>query len=121
MGLESQIELWWHPTTVLLVGFRIVWLRRKPVMNPLKRNPEQSHHLVRPNRRHGTEGRNLLAHGQGLDIKNNLVAGEVFFLTSFLIERNQAISSTTSARMTVFVSEDGLSARHHDVAFKNDA
>jgi len=68
------------------------WPRRKSAMKPLKRNPEESHDLMRP-----TDGMELkagtsLLMDRGWISRKNLVAGQVFFLTSFLIERKQAFS-----------------------------
>jgi hypothetical protein len=68
------------------------WLHRKPAMNPLQRNLDQSHHLVRP-----TDGMELKARTSSLvsrgwiSRERNPVAGGVFLLTSFLIERYQAM------------------------------
>src|SRR6516225_8811836 len=68
------------------------WLRCKPAMNPLQRNLDQSHNLVRP-----TDGMELKARTSSLvsrgwiSRERNPVTGGVFLLTSFLIERHQAI------------------------------
>jgi hypothetical protein len=73
------------------------WLRRKPAMKPLERNPQESHHPVR-----STDGMELkagssLLMGRGWISRKNLVAGEVFFLTSFLIEPYSSDVIFTSA------------------------
>src|SRR5215472_14668816 len=67
------------------------WLRRKPAMNPRQRNLDQSHNLVRPT--YGMElkaGTSSLVSRGWISRERNPVAGGVFLLTSFLIERNQA-------------------------------
>ena len=90
------------------------WLRCKPAMNPLQRNLDQSHNLVRP-----TDGMELKARTSSLvsrgwiSRERNPVTGGVFLLTSFLIERYQITLKTVPAaqRAASDVTPDGLNPR----------
>jgi hypothetical protein len=62
-------------------------------MKPAKQNSRRIVPSLAINRWLGNAS---LAQGWGLDVKKNLVAAEVFFLTSFLIERNQVFARRTS-------------------------
>jgi len=81
------------------------WLRRKPAMNPRQTNLDQSHNLVRP-----TDGMELKAGTSSLvsrgwiSRERNPVAGGVFLLTSFLIERYQACLLKNSGAQLAFFS-----------------
>ena len=78
------------------------WLPCKPAMNPLQRNLDQSHNLVRP-----TDGMELKARTSSLvsrgwiSRERNPVTGGVFLLTSFLIELSGAIMLTTLRRTMI--------------------
>jgi hypothetical protein len=90
--LDNPKKLWttspqwnhgWHLTTLLLVGLRTDWLRRKDALKTAGRKTKATN--VVASRAHGTEGQNNPAPWGGLDGKKNSGHRKsVFSLTSFM-------------------------------------